>query len=164
MAVPNGEDSVSALAQQVGLMAEAIGRMAEEMRRENLIRLHGLFVDQLDRAMGDPSLADVLSGLDGLSEERRRQMFFANLQYGLIVLSYRIGAVDRGELLGHLKVLSRNPVFVEYWKRTVEPRGSLPPESLEARAGRAVDVIMEDRLDDLDEWWVVGTDSEDLST
>lgn len=85
-------------------------------------------------------------------------MIFANRQYGLILLAYRVGVIDRGELLGDLKVLSRNSVFAEYWQRTAEHRLLLPEESLEARTGRAVDAVMDERPDDLEEWWVVGSE------
>ena len=56
----------------------------------------------------------------------------------------------------HLKILSKIPVFVEYWQLTSDSRRVLPPDCLEARIGRAVDAVMDERLDDLDEWWVVG--------
>jgi hypothetical protein len=155
MAVPNQDELARELLQQLSRMAEAAACMAKEMERANLIRLHEQFLGQLDRAIDDPSLAAALSTLTGLSEERRRQMIFANKQYGLILLAHRVGVLDRAELLGALKVLSRNPVFVEYWERTAEQRRSLPAESFEARVGRAVDAIMEERPDDLDDWWVV---------
>ncbi|WP_405991527.1 DUF6082 family protein [Streptomyces sp. NBC_00986] len=141
-------------------LARQIGLMAEELRNANRIQLHRLFGEQLDRAIDDPSFADVLGVPGGVSLERRRQLAFANKQYALILLSYRIGGIDRGELLGHLKFLSKSSVFAEYWQLTSEGRSSLPKESLEARIGRAVNAVMEERLDDLDEWWVVGAPSE----
>lgn len=134
--------------------------MAEELRNANRIRLHGLLGEQLDRAIDDPSFADVLGVPGGVSPDKRRQLAFANKQYALILLGYRIGDIDRGELLGHLKYLSRSPVFAEYWQRTSEGRSVLPKESLEARIGRAIDAVMEERLDDLEEWWVTGPESE----
>lgn len=155
MAVPQQDELVRELIQRVGLMTEGIARVAEEMHRANLIQLHRFFVEQLDQGIADPSLADALSTLNGLSEGKRRQMLFANREYGLLLLGYRIGALDRGELLGTLKVLSKNSVFAEYWERTAEQRGMLPAESLEARVGKAIDVIMDERGDELDEWWVV---------
>lgn len=127
------------------------------MHRANLIGLHRFFVEQLDRAIDDPSLGAALGTLPGLSEEKRRQMLFANREYGLLLLAYRVGAVDRAELLGVLRILSRNPVFAEYWDRTGRQRNSLPADSLEARVGRAIDAVMAERDEDLDEWWVVGS-------
>ena len=105
--------------------------------------------------MADPELAAALSTLPGLSDSKRRQLIFVNSQYSMLVLHYRVGVIDRGELLGQLKVLSMNPVVAEYWQLTSPRRRLLPPESLESRIGRAVDVIMDERLEDLDEWWVV---------
>ena len=84
----------------------------------------------------------------------------ANKHYVLILVRYRTGDIDRAELLGHLKYLSRSPVFAEYWQRTSEGRSSLPKESLEARIGRAIDAVMDERLDDLEEWWVTGSEPE----
>ncbi|GGL13528.1 DUF6082 family protein [Streptomyces flaveus] len=161
MAVLQQDELVRELIQRVGLMTEGIARVAEEMHRANLIQLHRFFVEQLDQGIADPSLADALSTLNGLSEGKRRQMLFANREYGLLLLGYRIGALDRGELLGTLKVLSKNSVFAEYWELTAEQREMLPAESLEARAGRAIDVIMDERGDELDEWWVVVPESPD---
>lgn len=145
-----------AMAEGTARVAEGLARVAEEMHRANLISLQSLLVEQMDRSIDDPSLADTLSTLTDLSEDRRRQMITANRQYSLILLAHRVGAIDRSELLGVLKTLRRNPLFVEYWVRTADARRELPPESLEARIGRAVDALMEERLDDLEEWWVVG--------
>jgi hypothetical protein len=153
MVAPQQDEPIRELARQVGLMAE-------EQRNANRIQLHRLFAEQLDRAINDPSFADVLGVPGGVSPERRRQLAFANKQYGLILLSYRIGGIDRGELLGSLRYLSRSPEFAEYCQRTSEARSVLPKESLEARIGRAIDAVMEERLDDLEEWWVIGPGSE----
>ncbi|MBK3570022.1 DUF6082 family protein [Streptomyces sp. MBT62] len=139
----------------LGRMADGLVQVAEEMRRVNLIHLHRLFIEQLDRAVDDPLLAAATSTLEGISEGERRQMIFANRHYGLILLAFRVGVMDRDELLGNLKILSLNVVFAEYWQRTREHRRLLPEDSLEARVGRAVDVVMEQRFDDLEEWWVV---------
>ncbi|MFF4798025.1 DUF6082 family protein [Streptomyces sp. NPDC001351] len=115
MAVPQQDTLVGELLRQIGRLTEELARAGEELRRANLIELHRLFVEQLDRAIGDPLLAEVVSTLDGVSESRRRQMLFANRQYGLILLAYQIGAIDRGELLGALRILGKNAVFAEYW-------------------------------------------------
>ncbi|MFE0249504.1 DUF6082 family protein [Streptomyces sp. NPDC059010] len=140
-------------------ISEGLAGIAKEMHRANAIQIQRLFAEQLDRSIDDPFLAEALSTLGGISESRRRQMLFANRQYGLILLAYRVGVIDRGELLGDLKILSRNSVFAEYWQRTAEHRRLLPEESLEARTGRAVDAVMDERLDALEEWWVVGPES-----
>lgn len=165
MTVPNQQESAAELLQEVvrqlGRMADGYDRIATELHRANLIQLQGFFLERLDRAIDDPALADVLSTYSGLSDDRRRQMFNANAQYSLILLAHRVGSLDRSELLGHLKVLLGSEVFVEYWARTAEARGGLPAESFEARVGRAVDVIMDERLEDLEEWWVVDSESTD---
>ncbi|MBK3570024.1 DUF6082 family protein [Streptomyces sp. MBT62] len=130
--------------------------MTEEIHRANLIQQYRLTAEQMDRTVADPTLADAASTLTGLPEARRRQMIFANRQYGTLLLAHRVGACDWNELLGHLRVLCRNKVFAEYWDRTVEHRRSLPSDSMEARAGAAIDVMMEELAEDPDEWWVVG--------
>lgn len=126
------------------------------MRHRNLIELHRISMAQIEHALADPELAEALSTLPDVSEPRRRQLLYINAQYSTIMLHYRVGVLNRGELLGHLKVLSMNPIVAEYWRLTSPHRRFLPTESLEARIGRAVDVIMDERLEDLDEWWVVG--------
>lgn len=150
------EELTLELLAQLTFIVEGIKHMAEEIHRTNLIQQHRLVTEQLDRAIDDPSLAAALSTLNGISDPKRRQMMFANREYGTILLAHRVGYVDWNELLGHLRMLSRNEVFAEYWERTVEHRRSLPADSLEARVGKAVDTIMEELADDPDEWWVVG--------
>ena len=130
--------------------------MTEEIHRANLIQQYRLTLEQMDRMVDDPAMAEAASTLSGLSEARRRQMIFANRQYGNLLLSHRIGACDWDELLGHLRVLCRNALFAEYWDRTAEHRRSLPAGSLEVRVGAAVDVMLEELADDPDEWWIVG--------
>lgn len=130
--------------------------MTEEIHRANLIQQYRLTVEQMDRAIGDPSLADASSTLTGLPEGKRRQLIFAHRQYGNLLLAYRVRVCDWDELIGHVRVLCRNEVFAEYWDRTVEHRRSLPADSEEAKVGAAVDVILEELADDPDEWWVVG--------
>lgn len=155
----NEQDQLREVARQLGRMADGYDRIADELHRANEIRLHGLFLAQLTRAIDDPVLAEALGSWPDLSEDRCRQLLHANAQYGLIQLAHRVGTMDRSELLGHLKVLRGSAVFAEYWKRTAWARQNLDAESFEARVGRAVDVIMEERLEDLEEWWVVGPES-----
>ncbi|MFJ9099580.1 DUF6082 family protein [Streptomyces sp. NPDC102405] len=132
--------------------------VAEELHRANLIQQHRLLVEQLDRAIDDPSLAAALSTLRGLTEVKRRQMLFANREYGVLVLTYRVDGCCWEELLSRLRILCRNELFVEYWTATAEHRRTLPDGSLEAKVGLAVDAILED-LRDADEWWVVNAES-----
>ncbi|MET7478161.1 DUF6082 family protein [Streptomyces sp. NPDC005648] len=138
-------------------LLEQLALMTEEIHRANLIQYYRLFEDQNYRKLDDPTLAEASSTLGGLSDTRRRQMIFANQQYGSLVLAHRVGALGWDELLGHLRVLCINAVFAEYWDRTVEHRRSLPPDSVEAKIGAAVDVMMEELAEDPDEWWVVGS-------
>ncbi|KUL28263.1 hypothetical protein ADL12_29000 [Streptomyces regalis] len=160
MAMSNQEEHLGDFLRVLDAVSDGLASIAKEMHRANVIQVQRLFAEQLDRSLDDPLLADTLSTLGGISESRRRQMIFANRQYALILLAYRVGVIDRGELLGDLKILSRNSVFAEYWQRTAEHRRLLPEESLEARTGRAVDAVMDERLDDLEEWWVVGLEPE----
>jgi hypothetical protein len=150
--------------QQGELLLELCRQLAlvtEELHRANLIQQHRLFVEQLDRAIDDPSLAAALSTLGGLSEHRRRQMLFANREYGVLLLAHRVGTYSWDELLGQLRILCRNEVFAEYWASTVEHRRSLPGGSLEKQVGGVVDALLEELADDPDEWWVVGPEPSD---
>jgi len=162
MTVPNQGEGLAELlrqvAQQLGRMADGYDRIATELHRANLIKLQSVFVERLDRAIDDPTLA--LSSITGLSDEKRRQMLNANAQYSLILMAHRVGHIDRSELLGYLKVLHGNDAFAEYWERSAAARGNLPSDSFEARVGRAVDAIMDERLEDIEEWWVVGPEAD----
>ncbi|MEV7737452.1 DUF6082 family protein [Streptomyces sp. NPDC088921] len=144
---------------QEGILLELLGQlklMTEEIHRANLIQQYRLTLRQMDRMVDDPSLADAANTLPGLSDVKRRQMIFANRQYGNLLLAHRVGACDWDELIGHLRVLCLNALFAEYWDRTAEHRRSLPADSIEARVGAVVDVMLEELADDPDEWWIVG--------
>ncbi|MFF0738118.1 DUF6082 family protein [Streptomyces chartreusis] len=142
--------------QLLSQLLEQLTRMTEEIHRANLIQEYRIAMEQMDRTIDDPSLADARSTLEGVSRDKRRQMIFANRQYTSLLLAHRIGTFGWQELLGHLRILCRNSVFAEYWDRTTEHRRSLPVGSLERRVGEAVDAIMEELAEDPDEWWVVG--------
>jgi len=137
--------------------------VAQEIRNANLIQLHRVTAEQVDSAIADSALAAAMSTVPELSDHKRRQLLFVNREYGTILLGHRIGAYGWDELIGHLRVLARNPVFAEYWETTREHRRSLPRHSLEARVGEAVDVIVDELADGPDEWWVVGPDEEPRS-
>ncbi|MFF5494716.1 DUF6082 family protein [Streptomyces aquilus] len=160
MTLPNEREPLEELmrqvVQQLGRMADGYDRLATELHRANLIQLQGYFLQRLDRAIDDPGLT---MGLADLSDEKRRQMLHANAQYSLILLAHRIGSTDRSELLGYLRSLRSSEVFAEYWERSAQARSALVPESFEARVGRAVDAIMEERPEDIEEWWVVGPEA-----
>ncbi|MFI0511340.1 hypothetical protein RKD19_003503 [Streptomyces canus] len=144
---------------QEDVLLELLGQlrlMTEEIHRANLIQQYRLTLKQMDRMVDDPSLAEAANTLPGLSEGKRRQMIFANRQYGNLLLAHRVGACDWDELIGHLRVLCLNALFAEYWDHTAEHRRSLPVDSIEARVGAVVDVMMEELADDPDEWWIVG--------
>jgi hypothetical protein len=134
-------------------------RLADEIRYANLLQHHRIIAAQVDHALADPTLASAMSTLDGVSAGKRRQVIFANREYSAILLGHRVGVYDWSALIGHLRVLCRNQVFREYWEMTGQHRKSLPAETLEARVGKAVDVIMEELAEDPDEWWVVGPDT-----
>jgi hypothetical protein len=149
-------DMESESSEPSGLLIAAVAGLTQEQRSANVIRYYRMLIDQLDRAIDDPSLAAVLSTVSDVSPEKRRQLLFANKQYVLIVLGHLIGVTARDEFLSALRVLSRNPLFREYWERTREQRRDLSEESLEAQIGMAVDAIVEERFDDLEEWRVEG--------
>ncbi|MFC8514339.1 DUF6082 family protein [Streptomyces sp. NPDC057257] len=163
MAVPDQEDALRDLAQALTGVGEGMAAVAKELHRANQIGVQRLVVESLDRGIDDPVLAEALLASDGTSPDKRRQMLFANRHYGLVLLAYQVGVLDRGELLGALKIMIRSPVFVEYWARTAGARRDLPVESIEARIGRAIDAIVDERLGDLEEWWVVGSDERTFS-
>jgi len=129
--------------------------LAKEIKHANLIQLHRISVEQMERGMADPALADAVSTLSGLTERERRQMIHVNAQYYSIMLQHRVEAMTWNELMGHLRILCRNPIFDRYWELTRDQRRSLPRESLEARVGRAVDVVVRGLREEPEEWWVV---------
>lgn len=92
-------------------LVQQLTLLAKEIRHANLIQLHRISVEQMQRGMADPALADAVSTLSGLSERERRQMIHVNAQYHGIVLQHRVEAMTWNELMGHLRVLCRNPVF-----------------------------------------------------
>ncbi|MEU6354497.1 DUF6082 family protein [Streptomyces sp. NPDC047072] len=144
-------------------LLEQLTLMNREIHRSNLIQEYRIAMEQMDRTIDDPSLADARSTLEGVSKERRRQLIFANRQYGSLLLAHRVGSLEWGELVGHLRILCRNSVFAEYWDRTEEHRRSLLEGSLECRVGKVVDGMLEELAEDPDEWWVVGDVEEPLS-
>jgi hypothetical protein len=130
----------------------------ERRRREALTEHHRLHFDLLCKAMDDPSLAAVVDTYDNaVSPERQRQFIFANAWYINALYFHRIGALSRGELYGHLRVMCQSGIFREYWAATQHHRASLPSASEEAELGRMMDALIRDQDEaDTDEWWVVG--------
>jgi len=94
--------------------------------------------------------------------EKQRQFLFANALYVNALYYYRIGAMGRAELYGHLRVICQNRIFREYWEATRPHRKSLLGGSEEAALGRMTDELVQE-LDsaDTDEWWVVGSPPEE---
>ncbi|MFC8514341.1 DUF6082 family protein [Streptomyces sp. NPDC057257] len=149
---------------QEDILLELLGQlrvMTEEIHRANLIQQYRLTLDQMDRAIDDPTLADAGSTLTGLSEAKRRQMIFANREFGSLLMAHRVGVYTWDELVGHLRVLCRNKLFAEYWDRTIEHRRSIPGDSTEAKVGAIVDLMIEELADDPQEWWIVGRPGSD---
>ncbi|MEU0942721.1 DUF6082 family protein [Streptomyces canus] len=143
----------------LGNILRQLAALTDEIHKANLIQLHRIMADQTGRALSDPALAEAMSTLPGLSESRRRQVLFVNAQYSAILLHHRLGAFDWEELIGYLRVWCSNAVFQDYWDMTGDARRALARESLEARAGRAVDEMMEEIASGR-EWWVVGSSGE----
>jgi len=96
--------------------------------------------------------------------QKRRQYLFANALYVNALYYYRIGATNKAELYGNLRIMCQNKIFREYWEATRTHRKSLPGESEEAALGRMMDELVQE-LDsaDTDEWWVVGDPPEDAA-
>lgn len=137
-------------------LLQQVASLTEETRNANRIQIHRIMVEQTGRALDDPTLAEAMSTLQGLSEAKRRQMLFINAQYSFVMLNHQLDYIDWDGLIGHLRVWCVNDVFQEYWELTRDHRKSLPRESLEATVGRAVDSMLEELAEGAEEWWVVG--------
>ncbi|MEU7058815.1 DUF6082 family protein [Streptomyces sp. NPDC046197] len=148
-------------------LAAAAGSLAAASARHNrraaLTEQHRLHFDLLCKAMDDPALAAVLDTYESeIPLEKQRQFLFANALYVNSLYFYRIGALSRGELYGHLRVMCQNTVFREYWQATRHHRKSLPATSEEFLLGRMMDDLIQELADaDTDEWWVVGRPPEE---
>jgi hypothetical protein len=127
-------------------------------RRAALTEQHRLHFDLLCKAMDDPALAAVLNTYEvDLAPEKQRQYLFANALYVNALYFHRIGAMTRGELYGHFRIMCQNKIFQEYWTATQHHRESLPDSSEEAELGQMMDSLIQEQADsDTDEWWVVG--------
>jgi hypothetical protein len=131
---------------------------SRQHRRATLAEQHRLHFDLLCKAMDDPALAAVLDTYEtDVPPEKQRQFLFANALYINALYYYRIGALSRTELYGHLRVMCQNEVFREYWEATRHHRESLPDASEESALGRMTDELIQELADaDTDRWWVVG--------
>ncbi|EFL38684.1 DUF6082 family protein [Streptomyces fungicidicus] len=150
---------------QLTLTASALAkRSLQHRRRAALAEQHRLHFDLLCKAMADPSLAAVLDTYEtDVPPEKQRQYLFANALYVNALYFHRIGALTVAELYGHVRVMSRNKIFREYWAATRHHRDSLPTSSDEAALGEMMntlieemETLLEDADDEREEWWVVG--------
>ncbi|MFM9444775.1 DUF6082 family protein [Streptomyces acidiscabies] len=144
-------------------LAAAVKSVTRRRRRAALTEQHRLHFDLLCKAMDDPALAAVLDTYESVIEpQKQRQFLFANALYVNALYYYRIDAITKAELYGHLRIICQNQIFREYWEATRPHRKSLPGASEEAALGRMMDELVQD-LDsaDTDEWWVVGNPPEE---
>ncbi|MET8974814.1 DUF6082 family protein [Streptomyces sp. NPDC004539] len=144
-------------------LTTALRAVARHRRRAALTEQHRLHFDLLCKAMDDPALAAVLDTYESVVDpQKQRQFLFANALYVNALYYYRIGAMTKAELYGHLRIICQNQIFREYWEATRPHRKSLPSASEEAVLGRMMDELVQD-LDsaDTDEWWVVGNPPEE---
>ena len=127
-------------------------------RRATLAEQHRLHFDLLCKAMDDPALAAVLDTYETeIPLEKQRQFLFANALYINALYYYRVGALSKTELYGHLRVMCQNQVFRDYWEATRHHRKSLPDTSEESALGRMTDELIQELAEaDTDQWWVVG--------
>ncbi|WP_338895688.1 DUF6082 family protein [Streptomyces sp. TG1A-60] len=154
----------SAARQRLASTAHALAkRSSRQRKRAALAEQHRLHFDLLCRAMADPALAAVLDTYESdTPPERQRQYLFANALYVNALYFHRIGALSLPELYGHLRVMSRNTIFRDYWAATRHHRESLPDTSDEAALGEMMNRLVEEmnklveEHDDGDEWWVIG--------
>ncbi|MEU5138873.1 DUF6082 family protein [Streptomyces sp. NPDC021139] len=133
------------------------------LRREALRHQQRMHWELLNRALDDPSLAEVIDAYDkSIPARKRRQFFYANAWYVNLYHLHQAGTLDQEELFGHLRELFQTPLMREYWEASREQRASFKATSVESRVGTMVDGLLKD-LDeaDTDEWWVVGTPPSD---
>jgi hypothetical protein len=133
------------------------------LRREALRHQQRMHWELLNRALDDPSLAEVIDAYDkSIPARKRRQFFYANAWYVNLYHLHQAGILDQEELFGHLRELFQTPLMREYWEASREQRASFKATSVESRVGTMVDGLLKD-LDeaDTDEWWVVGTPPSD---
>jgi len=154
----------SAAWSHLALTASSVAkRGARQRKRAALAEQHRLHFQLLCKAMSDPALAAVLDTYEtDVPPEKQRQFLFANALYVNALYYHRIGAMSLAELHGHVRVMSRNKIFREYWAATRHHRDSMPPSSPEAAVGAMMDALVSEMdafLDDADDgesWWVVG--------
>ncbi|MFE3037633.1 DUF6082 family protein [Streptomyces canus] len=139
-------------------MTHSIAAPGLRQHRRALAEQHRLHFDLLCKAMDDPALAAVLDTYEtAIPLEKQRQFLFANALYINALYYYRIGALSRTELYGHLRVMCQNQVFREYWEATRHHRKSLPDSSEESALGRMTDDLIQELAEaETDQWWVVG--------
>ncbi|MFI1757835.1 DUF6082 family protein [Streptomyces sp. NPDC020571] len=133
------------------------------LRREALRHQQRMHWELLNRALDDPSLAEVIDTYDkSIPAQKRRQFFYANAWYVNLYHLHHAGILDQEELFGHLRELFQTPLMREYWEASRDQRASFKVTSVESRVGTMVDGLLKD-LDeaDTDEWWVVGTPPSD---
>lgn len=145
--------------------AELLRRLdlAEEQRREADRRAARVEYQRDHRnllltAVADPDLLPVLDAFErSLPAQEQKQYLFANTLYVHALHGYRVGLLNRSELLGHVRVLFQSATVRAYWEATRHHRASLPYDSEEAELGRMTDDLLAELDDaDTDEWWVVG--------
>jgi hypothetical protein len=119
---------------------------------------HEKHIQSLLKAVDDPGLAEVVAVYDQpYTEQERRVMIFAEVQYRNALLAYRLEVIDHVEFFGLMRSMLQSPIFREYWKASRYHRASQPESSIEATAGRLVDALVQDLAEaDTDQWWVVG--------
>jgi hypothetical protein len=133
------------------------------LRREALRHQQRMHWELLNRALDDPSLAEVIDAYDkSIPARKRRQFFYANAWYVNLYHLHQAGILDQEELFGHLRELFQTPLMREYWEASREQRASFKATSVESRVGTMVDGLLKDLNEaDTDEWWVVGTPPSD---
>ncbi|MEU0754627.1 DUF6082 family protein [Streptomyces albogriseolus] len=154
----------SAAWSHLALTASSVAkRSARQRKRAALAEQHRLHFRLLCKAMSDPALAAVLDTYEtDVPPEKQRQFLFANALYVNALYYHRIGAMPLTELHGHVRVMSRNRIFREYWVATRHHRESMPASSDEAALGAMLDALVTEMdafledADDGDSWWVVG--------
>ncbi|MFE8953698.1 MULTISPECIES: DUF6082 family protein [Streptomyces] len=153
----------SAAWSHLALTASSVAqRGARQRKRAALAEQHRLHFQLLCKAMSDPELAAVLDTYEtDVPPQKQRQFLFANAMYINALYYHRIGAMTLSELHGHVRVMSRNRIFREYWVATRHHRESIA-SSDEASLGAVMDALvteMDAFLEDADDgesWWVVG--------
>ncbi|MFC1442100.1 DUF6082 family protein [Streptacidiphilus sp. N1-10] len=131
---------------ELAMQRDALSKSHWELRRSAEADLRRLHMELIKMAIDDPALADVWGAYrTEIPMERRRQYLYANLIFSHLYLNHKLQIADDAEMLGHLRVITKNEIFREYWKEASGSRAPLAEGSAERIFGRLVDQAIAER-------------------